>query len=96
MDTWCAAHTIAAPTVRAGGDTWYFITADYTFGHTLENDATAFIRAAGGRVVGSTSFPFRGLRISPEAAALQDAVEQARCSSSSASWKRSLPWSAIG
>lgn len=60
MDTWCAAHTVVEPTVKAGGDTWYFITADYTFGHMLQNDATRFITAAGGRVIGSTTFPFPG------------------------------------
>jgi branched-chain amino acid transport system substrate-binding protein len=60
MDTWCGAHTIAAPLVKAGGDTWFFITADYTFGHTFQKDATGFITAAGGKVIGSTTFPFPG------------------------------------
>jgi hypothetical protein len=47
-------------TVRAGGDTWFFMTADYAFGHALERDTSAFVRAAGGRVVGSVRTPFPG------------------------------------
>jgi hypothetical protein len=37
--------------VRAGGDSWYFITADYAFGHALERDTGNFVRSAGGRVL---------------------------------------------
>jgi branched-chain amino acid transport system substrate-binding protein len=47
-------------TVRAGGDSWFFITADYAFGHSLERDTTAFVQAAGGRVIGSVRTPFPG------------------------------------
>ena len=43
---------------EAGGTSWFFITADYAFGHTLERDATGFITGAGGKVVGSLSYPF--------------------------------------
>jgi branched-chain amino acid transport system substrate-binding protein len=46
--------------VRAGGDTWFFITADYAFGHALERDTTAFVTAAGGRVLGGVRTPFPG------------------------------------
>ena len=52
-DTYMLARSTGAAMVRAGGDTWFFITADYAFGHALERDTAAFVRAAGGRVVGS-------------------------------------------
>jgi branched-chain amino acid transport system substrate-binding protein len=54
------AKTSGGATVRAGGDTWFFMTADYAFGHALERDTSAFVRAAGGRVVGSVRTPFPG------------------------------------
>ena len=57
-DTYLLAKSTGAAMVRAGGDSWYFITADYAFGHALERDTTAFIRAAGGRVMGSVRYPF--------------------------------------
>jgi branched-chain amino acid transport system substrate-binding protein len=44
--------------VAAGGDTWFFITADYAFGHALERDTSNFVRQAGGRVVGGVRAPF--------------------------------------
>lgn len=44
--------------VRDGGDTWFFIRADYSFGRALQDDATTFINRAGGRVVGSVALPF--------------------------------------
>jgi branched-chain amino acid transport system substrate-binding protein len=46
--------------VRAGGDSWFFITADYAFGHALERDTGGFVRAAGGRVLGGVRTPFPG------------------------------------
>jgi branched-chain amino acid transport system substrate-binding protein len=46
--------------VRAGGDSWFFITADYAFGHALERDTSNFVRNAGGRVMGSVRTPFPG------------------------------------
>ena len=46
--------------VKAGGDTWFFLTADYAFGHALERDTTSFIRAGGGRVLGCVRTPFPG------------------------------------
>ena len=46
--------------VRAGGDSWFFITADYAFGHALERDTGNFVRAAGGRVLGAVRTPFPG------------------------------------
>ncbi|MES2710063.1 MAG: ABC transporter substrate-binding protein, partial [Pseudomonadota bacterium] len=43
-----------------GGDSWFFITADYAFGHALERDTGEFIRQAGGRVLGNVRTPFPG------------------------------------
>ncbi|HEY4254464.1 MAG TPA: ABC transporter substrate-binding protein [Roseomonas sp.] len=59
-DTWMLAKVTGGAMVRAGGDTWFFITADYAFGHALERDTTNFINAAGGRVLGSVRTPFPG------------------------------------
>ena len=59
-DTWMLAKSNGGATVRAGGDTWFFITADYAFGHALERDTTEFVRKAGGRVLGSVRTPFPG------------------------------------
>jgi branched-chain amino acid transport system substrate-binding protein len=43
--------------VKTGGDTWFFLTADYAFGHALERDTTAVVLANGGKVLGSVSIP---------------------------------------
>ena len=59
-DTWMLAQSTGGATVKAGGDSWYFITADYAFGHKLEGDTTALIKAAKGSVKGSSSYPFPG------------------------------------
>jgi branched-chain amino acid transport system substrate-binding protein len=59
-DTYMLAKSTGGATVRAGGDTWFFITADYAFGHALERDTSNFIRAAGGRVLGAVRTPFPG------------------------------------
>ena len=59
-DTWMLARSNGGALVRSGGDTWFFITADYAFGHALERDAMNFVRAAGGRVVGNVRTPFPG------------------------------------
>lgn len=57
-DSWCLAHSTATSTVRTGGDKWFFITADYAFGHAAEKDATTFIEAAGGKIVGGVRYPY--------------------------------------
>ena len=57
-DTYMLAKSTGAAMVRAGGDSWYFITADYAFGHALERDTAGFINAAGGRVLGGARTPF--------------------------------------
>ncbi|MBR0678969.1 ABC transporter substrate-binding protein [Roseomonas eburnea] len=59
-DTYMLAKSTGGAMVRAGGDAWFFITADYAFGHALERDTAAFIRAAGGRVLGQVRTPFPG------------------------------------
>lgn len=57
MDTWMLAHSTGGAMVKAGGTSWYFITADYAFGHALERDTASFVTAAGGKVLGSTLAP---------------------------------------
>jgi branched-chain amino acid transport system substrate-binding protein len=59
-DTWMFANVVGGATVRSGGDSWYFITADYAFGHQLERDTAQFVTRAGGRVAGSARYPFPG------------------------------------
>jgi len=57
-DTYQLARTTGGATVAAGGDTWFFITADYAFGHALERDTGEFVKAAGGRILGAVRTPF--------------------------------------
>ncbi|MBW8268620.1 ABC transporter substrate-binding protein [Caldovatus aquaticus] len=59
-DTYMLAKGTGGAMVRAGGDTWFFITADYAFGHALERDTAEFVRRAGGRVLGAVRTPFPG------------------------------------
>jgi branched-chain amino acid transport system substrate-binding protein len=56
-DTYMLAHTTGQALVKAGGDTWFFITADYAFGAALERDTTAVITANGGKVLGGVKHP---------------------------------------
>jgi branched-chain amino acid transport system substrate-binding protein len=56
-DTYMLAHTTGQALVKAGGDTWFFITADYAFGAALERDTSAVITANGGKVVGGVKHP---------------------------------------
>jgi branched-chain amino acid transport system substrate-binding protein len=56
-DTWMLANGTGKAIVKTGGDTWFFLTADYAFGHALERDTTAAVQAAGGKVVGSVKHP---------------------------------------
>ncbi|HXN69084.1 MAG TPA: ABC transporter substrate-binding protein, partial [Bradyrhizobium sp.] len=56
-DTYMLAHTTGQALVKAGGDTWFFLTADYAFGAALERDTTAVIQANGGKVVGGVKHP---------------------------------------
>jgi branched-chain amino acid transport system substrate-binding protein len=59
-DTFMLAKSTGGALAKAGGDSWYFLTADYAFGHALERDTTGFITAAKGKVLGSSSYPFPG------------------------------------
>ncbi len=59
-DTFALAAGTARSVVAQGGKRWFFLTADYAFGHSLEKDASEFVRAAGGAVVGSARYPFPG------------------------------------
>ncbi|MBR0895608.1 ABC transporter substrate-binding protein [Bradyrhizobium tropiciagri] len=56
-DTYMLAHATGQALVKAGGDTWFFLTADYAFGAALERDTTAVVLANGGKVVGSVKHP---------------------------------------
>jgi branched-chain amino acid transport system substrate-binding protein len=59
-DTWMLAKSTGGAMVKAGGDSWFFITADYAFGKQLQSDTTALVKASGGQVKGSTLYPFPG------------------------------------
>jgi branched-chain amino acid transport system substrate-binding protein len=59
-DTYMLAKSTGGAMVKAGGDTWYFITADYAFGKQLQSDTTDMVKAAGGKVLGSQAYPFPG------------------------------------
>lgn len=63
-DTYMLAHSTGAALVKAGGDTWYFLTADYAFGAALERDTTAVVLASGGKVVGSVKHPLNSSDLS--------------------------------
>ena len=56
-DTYMLANSTGQALVKAGGDTWFFLTADYAFGHALERDATAVIVKSGGKVIGTVKHP---------------------------------------
>jgi branched-chain amino acid transport system substrate-binding protein len=56
-NTYATSHAVAKAVMDQGGKNWYFITADYTFGHQLESDSAAVIKANGGTVLGSAKAP---------------------------------------
>jgi branched-chain amino acid transport system substrate-binding protein len=56
-DTMALANGTGSAVVKAGGDTWFFITADYAFGHTLERDTAKVVEASGGKILGSVRVP---------------------------------------
>jgi branched-chain amino acid transport system substrate-binding protein len=59
-DTFMLAKSTGGAMVKAGGDSWYFLTADYAFGKQLQGDTTALVKAAGGKVAGASLYPFPG------------------------------------
>ena len=56
-DTWMLANGTGSAVVKAGGDSWFFLTADYAFGHALERDTSEVVKASGGKVLGSVKVP---------------------------------------
>ena len=56
-DSYALTNSLAKSLVAEGRDSWFFITVDYTFGHSLEADATSAVKAAGGKVLGSVRHP---------------------------------------
>jgi branched-chain amino acid transport system substrate-binding protein len=60
-DTYSLAKGTATALMKEGGTTWYFLTADYAFGHALEADTSAVVKAMGGQVLGSTRYPVETL-----------------------------------
>jgi branched-chain amino acid transport system substrate-binding protein len=57
-DTYAVAASAAKSIVAQGGDSWFFVTADFAFGHAMQRDARRFVEAAGGKVLGSVHHPF--------------------------------------
>ena len=59
-DTYAVANGTAKAVTKGGGEKWYFLTADYAFGHSLEKDAADVVKANGGEVLGAVRHPFPG------------------------------------
>ena len=59
-DTWMLANGTGSAIVKTGGDSWFFLTADYAFGHALERDTEAVVLKSGGKVLGKVRTPFPG------------------------------------
>ncbi len=57
-DTWSLANGTGTAVVKTGGNTWFFLTADYAFGHALERDTEAVVLKNGGKVLGKVRHPF--------------------------------------
>ncbi len=56
-DTWMLAHGTGSAVVKSGGDSWFFLTADYAFGHALERDTSEVVKASGGKILGTVKVP---------------------------------------
>ncbi len=59
-NNWALANGTGREVVQQGGDSWFFLTADYIFGKSLEEDTTKVVKAANGKVLGSARFPSPG------------------------------------
>ncbi|MCC5977779.1 MAG: ABC transporter substrate-binding protein [Salinarimonas sp.] len=59
-DTWALANGTGRAIVETGGESWFFLTADYAFGHALERDTSAVVEEFGGQVLGTVRHPFPG------------------------------------
>jgi branched-chain amino acid transport system substrate-binding protein len=57
-DTWCQSHTVGGALMKQGAKRWFFLAADYTFGHVLMREARKVVQEAGGETVGSVAYPF--------------------------------------
>lgn len=57
-DTYMEARSTGGALVKAGGDSWYFITPNYAFGEAVQRDTTKIVQAAGGKVLGAQIYPF--------------------------------------
>ncbi len=73
-DTYMASKSTAGAMTRQGGDSWFFITANYAFGQALQRDASKFVTDAGGKVLGANVYPF------PETTDFSAALLQAQAS----------------
>ncbi len=73
-DTYMASRSTSAALTKQGGDSWYFITANYAFGQALQRDASKFVTDAGGKVLGANVYPF------PETSDFSAALVQAQAS----------------
>ena len=62
-DTWALAHGTGKAVVEAGGKSWFFLTADYVFGHDLEARAAEVVKANGGTVLGAVRHPLEHARL---------------------------------
>src|SRR5690606_25008149 len=56
-DTWMLANGTGSAIVKTGGDSWFFLTADYAFGHALERDTAEVVKKNGGKVLGAVRHP---------------------------------------
>jgi branched-chain amino acid transport system substrate-binding protein len=74
FDTYMLAKSTGGAMVKSGGDSWFFITANYTFGHSLEEQTTDVVRKAGGKVLGASRYPF------PETTDFSQYLQQAQAS----------------
>jgi branched-chain amino acid transport system substrate-binding protein len=59
-DTWCFSHATGTAIMKQGGDSWFLVVADYTFGHALEQNISTLVTGAGGKVLGAARYPFPG------------------------------------
>lgn len=60
LDTYGGAHSTGNAVLDAGGDSWFLVVADYTFGHALEGETRKLVEARGGKVLGVAAYPFPG------------------------------------
>ena len=63
-DTYALAKGSARALTERGGDTWFFLTADYAFGHALEKDTMAIVAASGGKTIGTVRYPIHSADLS--------------------------------